>query len=105
MLLMDFEELFDSIDSDDAQVTLELNRKLSKVLNETSDDPVHISKCCGGCYIPPSKFIKLKACSRCHLTSYCSTACQKKRWEEHQFICSEEQLSTFACLARDEHLS
>jgi hypothetical protein len=30
---------------------------------------------------------KLKRCSLCHVTCYCSAECQKKDWKEHKVVC------------------
>lgn len=30
---------------------------------------------------------RLKSCSRCRLTRYCSTECQKQHWSKHKKVC------------------
>ncbi|OJT07671.1 hypothetical protein TRAPUB_1470 [Trametes pubescens] len=31
--------------------------------------------------------LKLKRCSRCHMTRYCGRACQKRDWAQHRVVC------------------
>jgi hypothetical protein len=33
---------------------------------------------------------KLKRCSLCHVTCYCSAECQKKDWKEHKLVCGSK---------------
>ncbi|XP_062503148.1 uncharacterized protein LOC134180085 [Corticium candelabrum] len=43
------------------------------------------SNCCSLCL---SSTPNLKRCSRCHITLYCSTECQKKDWKDHKKHCT-----------------
>lgn len=48
---------------------------------------------CAFCNMPAGKYIKLKRCSRCSSTLYCSTKCQKSDYTVHKLIC--EKFKTF----------
>jgi len=37
--------------------------------------------------------VRLKACSRCKTTRYCSSQCQKSHWKAHKLICREADCS------------
>lgn len=36
--------------------------------------------------------VELKKCMRCHISRYCSKACQKKDWKFHKLYCRDLQL-------------
>lgn len=40
------------------------------------------------CMVCEKRQGKLKKCSACHVTCYCSAECQKKDWKEHKLVCS-----------------
>jgi hypothetical protein len=39
------------------------------------------------CMVCEKRQGKLKRCSVCHVTCYCSAECQKKDWKEHKLVC------------------
>lgn len=48
-------------------------------------------KPCGWCWRLPielGKMEKMMACSRCKVTFYCSSDCQKRDWKSHKTVCS-----------------
>ncbi|XP_071084689.1 uncharacterized protein [Haliotis cracherodii] len=45
------------------------------------------------CSFCEKKSPKLKACSKCHLTPYCSKECQRKDWKRHKLWCEGIQKS------------
>ena len=38
--------------------------------------------------------VKLKACARCRIARYCSSACQKRAWRTHKAACFPPQKAT-----------
>ena len=46
-----------------------------------------ISQECAMCGVPKAIVGKLKRCSGCYMTSYCSTDCQRLHWQKHKQEC------------------
>ncbi|EFX73625.1 hypothetical protein DAPPUDRAFT_109720 [Daphnia pulex] len=56
------------------------------VLTESNKDEPADEKCCAACKKIPEK---LKFCSRCRSTVYCSVECQHSHWPMHKLICKK----------------
>ena len=55
-----------------------------------SDDSVldvSVFDFCANCHKKPTG-VKLKRCSNCQLSQYCSIYCQRENWKEHKVACS-----------------
>ncbi len=44
---------------------------------------------CAGCETVVDSGAGLKCCSRCRMTRYCGTACQKRDWARHKGVCGK----------------
>ena len=49
-----------------------------------------ISQECAMCGVPKAIVGKLKRCSGCYMTSYCSTDCQRLHWQKHKQECLQK---------------
>ncbi|XP_046633700.1 uncharacterized protein LOC124313053 [Daphnia pulicaria] len=59
---------------------------LDSVSTESIKDEPADEKCCAACKKIPEK---LKICSRCRSTVYCSVECQHSHWPMHKLICKK----------------
>jgi len=57
------------------------------------------TSCCASCGVAEIDDIKLKNCTDCGLVKYCSGACQREHWPQHEEACSKR-----AAELRDELL-
>ena len=55
-----------------------------------AEKPTQSHQCCF-CKRFADVDVKLKRCSGCHVTKYCSYHCQKKHWPEHKSLCKNIQ--------------
>ena len=75
----------------------ELNVRASKASKKIArktvkDDTFNADKICAFCgtwQIGAKQSLKLKKCSRCHVTFYCSKKCQKEHWATHRKLCKK----------------
>ena len=54
---------------------------------EATEGTVESSQKCANCGKPKAMVGKLKRCSGCYMTRYCSTDCQRLHWQKHKQEC------------------
>ena len=68
-----------------------LNSNMDNSEELDSDDSIldfsNLADFCANCHSKPSG-VKLKRCSKCQISQYCSTQCQRENWKEHRVACS-----------------
>ena len=80
------------------EFVIKMCEKQSKILkksNQVSSGGIYAVTCSANgdtveqvCMVCEKRQGKLKKCSACHVTCYCSAECQKKDWKEHKLVCS-----------------